>query len=83
MYMKFPGYYDFRGLDLSIATYMAAISNRLYEGFAKPPWGTRKHHLLSSHIPKKFFKSLIGLCVRDKEDEFTQWRLFQRVARNT
>ena len=50
-------------------------------GFPKPPWPTLKHHLFRAFIPRKLFRSLRDLRVRDKNGEFKQERLFRRVAK--
>ena len=57
---------DFRRFDLPNGRGLSAISNRLYAGFAKTSRSTLKHYLFSSPAPKKLFRSLRGLCVKDK-----------------
>ena len=80
MRIQLPGIVDFLGFNLPIEADLAAISNRVYRGFAKPPWSTLKHHLFNAHIPKKSFKSVCELCIQDRKDEFKQERLLQRVS---
>ena len=77
---RLPGYGDFRGFDFPIGKNLAAIPNRSYRGFAKPSWSTPKHHLFIAHIRKKSLISIMELTMRNKIGEFTQERLFQRVA---
>ena len=57
MYILLLCYGDFRGLDLPGGADLAAISNRIYEGIAKPSLLTLKHHLLLMHMHKKLFTS--------------------------
>ena len=64
MYIRLAGYDYFRGFDLSRETDLAAISNRVYEGFSKPLWETLKHHLFIAHIPKNLLQALSELCMR-------------------
>ena len=81
MYTQLPGYYDFRGFDLSIGSDLAVIPNRIYEGFAKPPWLTRKHHLFSEKMHKKLFKAVSEIPLNDKKEEFKQERPFRRLSK--
>ena len=39
MFTQFPGYYEFRGFDLSGEADIAIISNKLYGNCHKPSWG--------------------------------------------
>ena len=62
MYRKLPGCDGFRCFDLPGESGLAAISNRVYEGFAKTPWSMLRHHLFVAHIPKKLLKALSEPC---------------------
>ena len=81
MYIRLPDYDVFRGFDFPNETYSAWISKRVCEVFAQPSLSTIKHRLFRSRIPKKLFKSLRELCIRDNTDEYKRGRLFQRVAK--
>ena len=58
MYSRLPDYEDFRGFDLSGGNDLTAISNRIYEGFAKHPWLTLKHHLFIAQCLRNYLKPL-------------------------
>ena len=81
MYSQLPDYADFRGFDLSIATDLAVISKRICEWFAKPSRLTLKHHLFSTHMPKKSPKSIRAISLNDSECEFKQEMLRRGVAK--
>ena len=74
MYSQLPGYDRFGGFDLSNESDLAPISKRIYEEFAKQPRLILKHHLFSSNIPKKLFKSISEISLNDKRDGFKQER---------
>ena len=80
IYSPLPDYSDFRGFDFPNGADLTAISKRICEGFAKPSWLALKHHLLSMYVAKKLFKSLREISIRDKQDEFKQERLLQRLS---
>ena len=58
----------------------AAISNRIYEGYAKPPRLTLKRHLFSMRMPGELLKPYGAISLSDKESEFENERLFRRAA---
>ena len=57
MYTQLPDNDYFRGFDFPNGD-LTAISRRIYEGFAIPPWLTSKHHIISMRVPKKLPKRL-------------------------
>ena len=67
MRIRLPGYGDFRGFDFRGEADLSEIPKRVYEGFAKPPWPSLKHHILIAHIPKKLFKALSELRMQDNK----------------
>ena len=67
MYSQLHGYDDFRGFHLPNGADLSAISKRVYEEHAKPPWPTLNINLLSAFIPNKLFRAHMELCVRDKK----------------
>ena len=58
----------FWGADLPGETDFDAISKRIYEVVAGPPWLTLKHHLFATHIPTKLLKARSGTPLNDKTD---------------
>ena len=83
MYSRLHGYFDFLGFDLSIDMELAAISKRILKGLSKPSWITPQRHLLNAQTPKKLFKAMRDNAMNDKQDGFTNGRLFQRLTKNT
>ena len=56
---------------------LAAISKRVYGGFAKPPWPALKRHLFNAMGTKKLLRALRALCVKDKRVGLTKKDCFR------
>ena len=67
----------FRVFYLPNGSDSAAISNRIYEGFATPSRLTLKRHLFITHMHKKLFKAIREISLSDKKDEFKREMLRQ------
>ena len=63
---------------------LSGIPGRISDGLSKTAWLTlKRHHLFIARIPKEFLEAVPGNATGDKEDEFTEERLFRREGKNT